>query len=72
MTLKELIVTQYFNDDKFNFCIFIKDIRHDLITTTKQLTFKELMKIIGIYLSSIEIVNWEQTEDGIIFIKLKG
>lgn len=72
MTLKELIETQYCNEENFNFCIYIKDLKHDLITTTKRITFKELVEIIGIFLACIEIEEWKQNEGGIIFIKLKG
>ena len=72
MTLKELIETQCCNEEKFIFCIYIKDLDHDLITTTKQLSFKDLLKIIGIFLANIEIEELKQVEDGIIFIKLKG
>lgn len=72
MTLGKLIRTQIDNDTKFNFCIYIKDLKYDIITTLIKMSFSDLREILGIFILSKEIESWEQFENGIIHIKIKG
>ena len=71
MTLGKLIRTEIDNDTKFNFCIYIKDLKYDIITTVIKISFSDLRKILGIFIMSKEIESLEQFENGIIYIKLK-
>lgn len=71
MTLGKLIITEIDNDTKFNFCIYIKDLKYDIITTVIKISFSDLRKILGIFIMSKEIESLEQVENGIIYIKLK-
>lgn len=71
MTLGKLIRTEIINDTKFNFCIYIKDLKYDIITTVVKISFRDLREILGIFIMSKEIESLEQFENGIIHIKLK-
>lgn len=71
MTLGKLIITEIDNDTKFNFCIYIKDLKYDIITTVIKISFSDLREILGIFIMSKEIESLEQFENGIIHIKLK-
>lgn len=48
MTLGKLIRTEIDNDTKFNFCIYIKDLKYDIITTVIKISFSDLREILGI------------------------
>lgn len=62
MTLRQLLEKESYNEQKFNFCIYIKEKKYDLITTTKEITFNELIEIVGLFLLCIEIEDWQEFE----------
>lgn len=71
MTLGKLIRTEIDKDTNLIFCIYIKDLKYDIITTVIKISFSDLREILGIFIMSKEIESLEQFENGIIHIKLK-
>lgn len=53
MTLIDLIKSQKENEEKYNFLIYFKD--DDLINTTIEITFNQLINIIGLSLENKKI-----------------
>ncbi len=72
MTLKQLLDIEWENEREYYFCIFIKDINHDVITTTIEMTFRKLGDIVGLFLLIQEIEEWELQKNNAIYIRLKG
>ena len=54
MTLLELIKSQKYNEQKYNFVIYVQDC--DVINTSIKMTFRELLFIIGLNLENKKIV----------------
>lgn len=71
MSLKELIETNIENKEKYNFCIFI-DENFDVICTCNKMTYNELLKIIGVSISFMEVESFKEYKRKILHIKLKG
>lgn len=68
MTLVELIKSQKYNEEKYNFVISFKDCH--IINTCNKITFKELFMIIGLKLEYKEI-EYKVTKSNVVMIVIK-
>lgn len=70
MILKDLFELNLENKEKYHFCIFI-DGNRDVISTNNKMTYNELVNIVGLSISSMEVESFKIYKDNIIHIKLK-
>lgn len=69
MTLIDLIKSQKENEQKYYFVIYFKEV--DVINTTVQITFKQLISIIGLGLEHMKI-EYTLNRDNFVMIEIKG
>lgn len=70
MILQDLLELNIENKEKYHFCIFI-DGNFDVISTNNKMTYDELVNIVGLSISWMEVESFKIYEDNIIHIKLK-
>ena len=70
MILQDLLELNIEKKEKYHFCIFI-DGNFDVISTNNKMTYDELVNIVGLSISYMEVENFKIYKDNIIHIKLK-
>lgn len=68
MTLLDLIKSQKENEEKYNFVIYFKD--YEVINTSVQITFIQLLSIIGLSLENMKI-EYTVTRSNVVMIDIK-